>query len=168
MKKHIIWNSDINLEDWQDYLEEEDLLEADEYEQYYAVYELNNEYLYDERANLNIKANNGIIGIVDLGLWHGRSSGYKEIGYNIADCLYSHVNGISENCWYIDELGDLCQQESHHDGTNYYLYREWKDNISDVQKENFLDKLYNGKATRKDITRYTKTLGDRVCNVYGW
>ena len=56
----------------------------------------------------------------------------------------------------------------HHDGTNYVLYREWKDNITDAQKANFENAIYHGILTSKDITRYTKSLGKRIAEVYGW
>ena len=36
MKKHIIWTSQIDLDDWQDYLQENEMLDEDEDEQYYA------------------------------------------------------------------------------------------------------------------------------------
>ena len=168
MKKHIIWTSQINLDDWQEYLQENELLDETGYAQYYAVCELNSD-LEDERENLNIRTDGSIIAIADLGLWGGRVCGYKEIdGRNIAACLWPTVRGLSENTWYIDEVGDLRQEEIHHDGTNHILYRELKNGLSEKQVDNFYDKLYNGTATRADITRYTRTLGDRVCAVYGW
>ena len=34
--------------------------------------------------------------------------------------------------------------------------------------ENLQDKIYNGKATRADITRVTKRLGDDISGVYGF
>ena len=38
----------------------------------------------------------------------------------------------------------------------------------DMQIENLQDKIYNGKATRADITRVTKRLGDDIAGVYGF
>lgn len=43
------------------------------------MYERNSEYLDDERMNLDIQLDKPILVIVDLGLWNGRYSGYKEI-----------------------------------------------------------------------------------------
>ena len=40
--------------------------------------------------------------------------------------------------------------------------------MSDEQIENFKWKIYNGKATRADITRITRRLGDEIGKVYGW
>ena len=169
-KKHTIWqNYDINLDDWKDYLEEEYPEVEDEDEQYELIEELNSQYLDDERINLGFTEEpNGIIAIANLGFWDGSVSGYKEVeGNMISDCLK-----FEKSCWYaewyVDELNDLRSRQSHHDGTHYILYRAWKDNISDEQKENFMDKIYEGKATRADITRYTRRLGDDIAKVYGW
>lgn len=76
--------------------------------------------------------------------------------------------GEDYNTWYIDERGDVAQDAILHDGTNHIIYREFKPETTDGQRDALLDKIYNGTATRRDITRYTKTLGDRVANVYGW
>ena len=167
-KKYTIWqNYNINLDDWRDYLEEEYPDVEDEDEQYKLIVELNDMYLDDERANLAFASvNNGLIAIANLGFWYGRVDGYKEVkGNQISDCLE-----FEESCWYaewyVDELNDLWSRQSHHDGTHYILYRAWKDNISHEQKENFMDKIYEGKATRADITHYTRRLGDDIAKVY--
>lgn len=61
---------------------------------------------------------------------------------------------------------DLCAEFVHHDGTNYVTYREWKEGVSETQKENLKVKLMRDEATRKDITRLTRKLGDRIAAVY--
>lgn len=48
------------------------------------------------------------------------------------------------------------------------MYRVYKDNVSDTQIENLKAKLYEGTATRSDITRITRRLGDDIANVYGF
>ncbi len=164
--KHIVW-SDINLdlEDWRN-----DLLteypDASENELITKMYEINNDYLDDERVNLNIQLPREIIAIADLGRWNGKFSGYKVIkSGNIKDCLYSDCD---MNEWYVDKNGDFRCRAVHHDGTNYYLYRTFKDYATDYQIENFKNKIYNSKVTRADITRITKRLGDEIGKVYGW
>ena len=72
------------------------------------------------------------------------------------------------NEWYVDRRGDLRCTAVHHDGTNHYLYRTIKDGVTDAQIENLQEKLYMGTATRADITRVTKRLGDEIGKVYGW
>ena len=165
-KDHLIWsNCNLDYEDWKDDLEENypDMTEDQRVE---LMYELNDEYLSDERMNLNIELSRPILVIADLGRWNGRFDGYKEIpSGNIRDCLYADTD---YSTWYVDKLGDLRCVAIHHDGTNYYLYRAYKDGVSDQQIENLKWKIYNGKATRADITRITCRLGDEIGKVYGW
>ena len=123
-------------------------------------------YLDDERSNLDIQLSQPIIVIADLGLWNGRRTGYKEIqSGNIKDCLYSNHDFST---WYVDKLGDLRCDDVHHDGTNHYIYRAYKDGVSDAAKEALKYKIYRGIATRSDITRVTRRLGDDIAKVYGW
>lgn len=130
------------------------------------MYEINGDYLDDERANLNIQLSQPILVIGDLGLWNGRRMGYKEIDSgNIRDCLYSETD---YSTWYVDKLGDLRCDAVHHDGTNHYLYRTYKEGVRESQIDLLKEKLYYGKATRTDITRITRRLGDDIAGVYGF
>ena len=164
--RHIIWSDiDLNLDDWRENLQE-DYPELSETELYQKMYDINGEYLDDERANLNIQLSQPIIVIGDLGLWNGRVTGYKMIDSgNIKDCLYSDTDFTE---WYVDKYGDLRADAIHHDGTNHYLYRVFKDEVSDTQVENLQNKLSFGTATRADITRVTRRLGDDIAKVYGF
>ena len=127
--------------------------------------EENDEMLEAERIHLDIQFDQPIIIIGDLGLWNGRAHGYKDIpSGNIKDCLYSDTD-MTE--WFIDEHGDLRAEAAHHDGTNYYLYRVFKDNVTEEQIENFKDKIYHGTLTDEDIRKYTHRLGPEIAGVYG-
>ena len=164
--RHIIW-SDLNLDldDWRESLEE---LYPDypEDELYDIMVKSNAENLYDERVNLDIQLSQPIIVIGDLGRWNGRVSGYKMIDSgNIKDCLYSDTDYTE---WYVDKYGDLRADAVHHDGTNHYLYRVYKDSASPSQIELLKEKLYRDIATRADITRVTRRLGDDIAKVYGF
>ena len=164
-QKYVIWTNELDYDDWKEDLEAEypDMTERQRVD---TMYEINNDDLYNERCNLNIKLNRDILVIADLGLWMGRRVGYKELpSNNIRDCLYDEGDYIT---WYVDGLGDLCCDSTHHDGTNHLMYRTYKDSATDEQIENLKWKLYCGKATRKDITRITKRLGDEIAAVYGW
>ena len=155
--RRIIWTGDPDYEDWRGDLEAE-YPELSEEERTERMYEINAEYLDDERVNLNIQLPRPILVIADLGLWNGRRMAYKEItSGNIRDCLYSDADCAT---WYIDDLGDLCCDASHHDGTNHYLYRTYKDGASDTQIENLKNKIYYGVATRADITRATRRINE--------
>lgn len=163
--KFVIWSNDLDYEDWREDLEEQ-YPELTEDERLGVMYETNADYLDDERVNLNIQLDRPILVVGDLGLWHGRVMGYKEIpSGNIRDCLYSDTDYTT---WYMDGLGDLRCDAIHHDGTNHYLYRTYKSGVSEEQIANLKEKIYSGKATRKDITRVTRRLGDEIAKVYGW
>lgn len=164
--KHIIWSDyALDYEDWRGVLESE-YPDLSENERVALMYEMNGDYLDDERANLNIQLPQPIIVIGDLGLWYGRRMGYKEIeSGNISDCLYSDTD---YSTWYVDKLGDLRCDAIHHDGTNHLLYRTYKPGVRESQIDLLKEKLYYGTATRADITRITRRLGDEIGKVYGW
>ncbi|MBR4744481.1 MAG: hypothetical protein IK082_09870 [Oscillospiraceae bacterium] len=155
----------LDYEDWRQDLEAEypDLTED---ERYALMYKFNSDHLDDERINLNIQMSQPILVIADLGRWNGRFSGYKEIeSGNIRDCLYSDTD-MTE--WFVDHLGDLRADAIHHDGTNHYLYRVYKDEATASQREALKQKIYDDKATRSDITKVTRRLGDDIARVYGF
>lgn len=174
MKKHVIWSNDYDVIEQleKDIRENPDdfvagYSDGDDGDFWAIAYQLNDDYLDDERANLNIEVGNEIIIIASLGLWDGRRMGYKELhSQNIRDCLIGTVGDYVT--WYVDERGDLMCEDIHHDGTNFYTYRAWKGNMSETQRENFLDKVYRGVATRDDINRYTRKIGPYIADVYGW
>lgn len=165
-KRFVIWsNYDLDYDDWKDDLLDE-YPELSERERMELMYEINGDYLDDERNNLDIQLSQPILVVANLGLWNGRFMGYKKIkSGNIRDCLYSDTD---YSTWYVDQLGDLRCDAIHHDGTNHYLYRVYKDDVTETQINNLLAKIYEGRATRKDITRVTRRLGDEIAAVYGW
>ena len=174
-EKYVIYSSDISEIDNEDFYNElvaEGIIDpeitkygSDEWYDYLC--EDNNFQLEDERMNLCIQTENDIIAIADLGLWNGRRMAYKEVGDNVNACLQSYVNGMSELEVYV-ENGELKASESHHDGTNNYTFREYKSDISDDDKEDFKDMLYNGTATLKDMDKYTMPMGHYAAEVFGW
>lgn len=125
--RHIIWsNENLDLDDWREDLQEQ-YPDCSEDELYRIMCETNAEYLSDERVNLNIQLSQPILVIADLGLWNGRRMGYKEIpSGNIRDCL---SGGYDYTTWYVDKKGDFRCDDIHHDGTNHYLYRVYKDGV---------------------------------------
>jgi len=166
MKSHIIWTNEINKEDWTDLLAEHPEATTEE-EQLRLIDEENAENLNCERVNLSIDVGTEILAIARLGLWNGQHTGYMEMhSCNLADCF--NVTCGDYVTWYLDELGDFCCEDIHHDGTNTYTFRAWRPGISRTQKHNFLYKIYYGKITRADIARYTRSLGPEIANVYGW
>ena len=170
-KEHLIWSDDWSeIEAIAQGIAEERNAEAVGDEQIELDYEeaerINADYLDDERINLNIPTENEIVVIADLGLWNGRRMAYKLLKGNVSNCLYFSRDGEGGR-WYCD-AHNLLGEEHHHDGTNYYTYRERRSDISYDAWKNFLNKLYEGTATKRDISRYTKSLLPYVKEVYGW
>ena len=163
---HLIWsNYDLDLEDWRESLEEL-YPHYSEDELYEQMYDSNAANLDDERCHLDIQLSSPILVIGDLGLWYGRRTGYKEIDSgNIRDCLYSDTDYTT---WYVDKDGEFRCDATHHDGTNHYRYRTYRDGVTDEQIEDLKEKLYCGEATEKDIEKVTRRLGDEIGAVYGW
>lgn len=172
MKEYTIWqNYDLNLDDYKD-----EIIEAfpeykdDKDAMYECMIDMNNADLDDTIHNLRIDTFKDIVCIADLGLWNGRHSAYKDdIGTSVSDCFRI----VSEDCdyvrFYIDNLGDFRAKGIHHDGTNTYLFRAIRDDITDTQRENFLHHLrYNIPLSRQSLNRYTVRIGDIIAKVYGW
>lgn len=165
-EKHIIWsNYNLDLDDWRDDLQAE-YPDKTENELYEIMCETNDQYLEDERVNLDIQLPESILLIADLGRWNGRFPGYGEIrSGNIKDCLQTSMDYAT---FYVDKIGDLRCDAVHHDGTNHYLYRVYKRGVSESQIDRLKEKIIDGTVTRRDITRLTKRLGDHIGKVYGW
>lgn len=159
-----IWNSEQRLEDCTEFVEEE-CAGCSETEQYARIYEMNDELLEDERANFRVISVGDVIVIARIGVWNGIINGYKYLHGTLANVLYSDAD---EAHWFVDSHGDLICMEYHHDGHNMLLYREFKDNVSDLQRELFTKKILDGTVKRCDITKYTTRLGDKIANLYGW
>ena len=160
--KRTIWSSKINLPDWEDYLKEEHPDVTSEMEKYNLAFRLNNEYLYDERANLHRNANGRILVIADLGLWNGRVKGYKILSENIADILYN--SSCDDMEWYSDGK-NIKGTGHHHDGTNHYLYRVIKE---DKNIDVLLTAIRKGTISNHQIGYYTESLHPYVAKIYGW
>ena len=162
----VIWSNEYL--DWDNYRDafEEDYFSLTDDEKYQLMCDLNNDYLDDERRNLDIQVGTPIIVIVDIGRWDGRHTGYREIESGcIKDCLYSQLDGVA---WYVDAQGDLRMDGYHHDGHNYYLYRKYRQGVSEEAKENFKEKILGHTLTKRDIDRVTERLGDDIAKVYGF
>jgi hypothetical protein len=169
---HIWSNYDLNLEDWIDGIKERfdecgvDYSDWDENKFYEEMVEENDLYFEDEKCNLNIPTEGRIVCIADVGLWNGRRMGYKLYGHNIKECL-EFFEGCDYADFYVDRYDFRCKQ-THHDGSHFCTFREFKPNISSDQADNFLWKIYNGTVTKKDITRYTRSLAPYIKKVYWW
>lgn len=118
-----------------------------------------------EFENLDKELQGRVIAIADLGLWNGRRKSYK-----IMNC---NLNSVLDACGgdYLKVYADRYDVKSvavHHDGVNYITYRMLKPNLTEVQIDNFLNKLASGEFTKKDVTRYTTSLRNKINQIYGW
>ena len=123
-------------------------------------------YFYDRRLLMQTFAYTifptDVVCIADLGLWNGRCRAHRVYEKPTLDELFYAGRDIEEAEWYVDEYNDLRCDAYHHDGTNYYLYRQIRPEIGPTAFENFHDKLLNGTLTRKDLNHYTIALGPIV------
>ena len=143
-EKRVIWsNIDMDMETWkQDLMEDYPDLSDEEYAT--LAEDMNDGYLGDERANLDVTVGDEILVIGDIGLWDGRRMGYKYVeGGNISDCLYGSPDGYYCE-WFVDRDGAFRSTQIHHDGKNYKYYRKWKDGVSFDERDELIGKLYNG------------------------
>lgn len=161
-KIRTIWNSEIDLEDWKDFIEEEYPEYTDETFLFERCSNMNEIYLEDEKINLNKILNNPIIAFSSLGLWDGRKYGYIPLKNNLNNIF--DISMYDETHWYTDQYDVRCKNY-HHDGVNFYLFRELKDlKYMDIIRK----KLFEGNLIKKDITRYTRSLKPYVKNIYGF
>ena len=119
------------------------------------------QYLYDERDNLDVPVDGVIVCFAVLGLWDGKHNGAKTFGSNVKNILYSNDDYLD---WYCDRYNVRCTGV-HHDGTNTYLYRVAK---SREQAENLVQAIAYEGMTEEQFRKATKSLRPYVAKVYGW
>lgn len=173
MKKQIIWTSDYeNIEaiakDEMEFYKEEMGEEMTEDEAIDRAYELNNDYLEDERMNLNKEVDGYIIAMafrssMRYGVWGGHgNNGYKLCGSNVSDIL----NTCSDSAEWFGDGYNIRGEFADHDGSDSVIYRVAK---SEYDAERIATKIYNGEIeTEEQFRRVTKSLYPYVAKVYGW
>jgi hypothetical protein len=161
----VIWTND-DYDEWErcmkiDYPDgvDEDGEEIDLSEERY--YEDCNQYLYDERANLDVEVDGVIVAFGVLGLWDGNHNAACTFGNKVKNILKSECDYLD---WYCDRYNVRCRA-SHHDGTNHYLYRVAKDR---EQAKRLVDAIAYEGMTEEQFRKSTKSLRPYVAKVYGW
>ena len=143
---------------WEEYCNQEGY-DLDDYDERTWVDQLNfnTNLSILENSLEKIKVDEDIVVIADLGLWNGRTFGYKILSNNPIDILkgldYHDFPEIEMN-----ENNEIFAIDRHHDGTNYYRFRVWKKGISESAKEQFLYNTYNNNFDEDDILKHTKAL----------
>lgn len=120
--------------------------------------------LEDEKMNLDKEADGCIIAFCSVGRWNGRSTGSMIIGSNIADILSSYYGG--DNCEYYADRYNVRARASHHDGTNYILFRLAE---NEEQADRLQEALYDGTiSTEQEFMKRTKSIRPYIAKIYGW
>ena len=167
---HTIWqNIDLDVDSLvAPFLEEFPDPDISDDEKFRIASDINDGYLEDERQNLDIYVESGlIICIANLGFWDGRRMGYRMIeSGNIADCL--DLFGCDYARFYVDGRGQLRARAYHHDGVHHLLFREVKPGISQGRLDGLCEKIMNQCANNKHIANCTRKLGPYIQKVYGW
>jgi len=164
--EYVIWSNEyLDWADWQEAFDGE-FDHCTEEEKFQLMNNLNNDYLEDNRYEMDVSVGSPIIIIADIGKWDGRHTGYRilESG-NLRDCLYTELDGVT---WYVDNKGDFRMDGYHHDGHNYYLYRKFKDGIDGDVRDDFCEKILDHTLTEEDIEAVTERLGDDISKIYGF
>lgn len=167
--KHLIWTNEFDPKDEADYRqsvaerEDKPVAEVTDEEMWRDFHECTEINYEDERTNLNKPLDGRVLMIASLGLWTGRHTGYK---LTESRNLNAVLEGFVGDFITVGSNGhNIVASDAHHDGTNYYTFREVRE---DRNIDILLGKLYEGKAKRADINRYTRSLARKVGEIYGW
>ena len=162
--KHMIWSNSPDeisaiAEDLRN--ENPDLSESAAWEE---AADTNSGYLDDELAALAVPVGE-ILVLGDLGLWNGRKKVFKVIRSKLSNAYDVTCGDYID--WYVED-GEMKIDDTHHDGTNHYLFRAWKDGVDETKKGLLLHLLSNGFDDKKTLDVYTRPLGPDVAKVCGW
>lgn len=108
-----------------------------------------------------------LIVIADLGLWNGRRRAVKVIpNAKLSDAVNVCERDYTD--WYVED-GEMKIDDVHHDGTNHYLFRAWKDGVNDDFRRGLALHLFaNGFTDAKTLDVDTRPLGKDVADAMGW
>lgn len=104
--------------------------------------------------------------------WDGEWFALKEFETtSIGKSLQEIVSETSDQIRIYVERKELVVEVTHHDGTNKYLIREWKAEMTDRKFGNLYEKLDSTPEVKDRLAvmkRYTKGAGEYVRNYYGF
>ncbi len=160
--KKIIWTND-DFDEWKESMIAnmgEDETEDDFNEERYA--EDCSIFLDDERSNLNVPIDGCIVCFAVLDLWDGQYKGAKIVGDNVKKILDTSCGDYVT--WFCDRFNARCE-DTHHDGTNTYLYRIAKNR---KQAETLVNKIAYEDMTEKEFRKATRSVRPFIAKVFGW
>ena len=167
MKKRIIWsNMDLNIDDWRDgyaeFCDINNITPGDDGDIYDWMIDTNFNYLDDEIINLNARTDGVILCIADVGRWNGRVNACTVLNNNI-NSIFNIADAYTE---YYGDGHEIRATGSHHDGTNYYIFRAARPG-RDLDK--LFTAIYNGeKISAQKLNYYTRSIYADVAKIYGW
>lgn len=146
--ERVIYSSDIDYSN----LTEEDI----EYLENYAF--------DDELVSLKVETEGQILAIADMGLWNGRKQGCRLTNTRMLSEIMTIGNEDITTLYY--DGHNVRKRATHHDGTNYILFREVKPGVN---INNLINRIYNGEQVNNStLNYYTRSLKRYVKKVYGW
>lgn len=186
--KHIIYTDDVDTsnEKIQEYrrlfCDEDENLTDDEIIQ--RLYDDNSDIFECERENLStakLEHSSTILCVGILGLWNGRPMGYKlikpseDVSGILGSTVGDYIEFYADRCEELNGMDIQCR-DSHHDGTNWYVFRELN---SDPNEDENIDKMLCaivGAGVDKErqakawelVQKHTHSLYPYVQKIYGW
>lgn len=121
----------------------------------------------DEKLNLNIPIERDVLVIKTINRWDGQTIWCSRISRaTIGDLLERFMDG---NSFYVEsDTGDMVGEAYHHDGTNYYRFREISADALHDDIADLVYKIEEGEDYAEDLAKLTKSFGGRIAKVYGW
>lgn len=168
--KHIIYTTEYDVDEYIEQHKEDaeelgiDINDREDCE--LGALENNQIWLEAEQYNLPHNRIGMIVGIAKIGRWDGQKTGFAEYeNISIADLLPKMLGRDGDTEIYV-ENGELKAKQTHHDGTNYIIYRE----VINIELWSKLRvKLYNQQTfSREELNKCTRSLYSYVAKVYGW
>ena len=121
----------------------------------------------DEKANLNIHIDGPVLVIKTINRWDGQTIQCSMIARDTIGALMERF--FDGNSFYVEaDTGDFVGEAYHHDGTNYYRFREISADALHDDIDDLVYKMESGEEYAEDLARLTKTFGGRIAKVYGW
>lgn len=158
----ILCTNRINIDDYSEFLKEYNYHKLSEEEQLDICRVQKMFELSALRKDFNIKTDNQLIIIADLGRWNGRIVAYKILGTRNINTIFP--TGTSSDIEIYFDGYNIKAIDRHHDGVNYYEYREIRneENIG-----NLIQRIQTGQPLNRNlINRYTKSIAPEVCKVF--
>ena len=124
-------------------------------------------YLDDERMNLDKELDTEVVVFAKIGLWDGIRVAFKRLkSNNLNSFLKSFMDG--DRRFYYDGY-NICGSETHHDGTNYYTFRRMKPGKSaEILESKFCSGIITETNVKFYMHRYTQSIAEPVKKIYGW